>query len=69
MPLAFFGLYSVFCFWAIFMDGAERLDGWQSFFLFGWFASSLTPQELKFYVGISWVASFVILLFSVFGGI
>ena len=68
MSFLFFGVYSVFCFWVIFMDGAETVEGWQSFFLFGWFAAALTPQELRFYVGISWLASCVVLLFSVFGG-
>jgi hypothetical protein len=60
--------YSVFCFWVIFMDGADVLEGWKSFFIFSWFAASLTAQELKFYVGISWIVSLVILLFNQFGG-
>ena len=49
--------YSAFCYWIIFMDGAETIEGWTSFFLFGWLAAALTPSELKFYVGISWLAS------------
>jgi hypothetical protein len=56
--LSFLG-YSVLCFWIIFRDGADVLEGWSSFFLFGWFAASLTPDQLKFYVGISWIASLV----------
>jgi len=63
-----FLLYSAFCFWVIFMDGAEVLEGWKSFFLFGWFAASLTSQELKFYIGISWIASLAMLLFTSLGG-
>ena len=65
--LAFVG-YSVFCFWVIVLDGAEVLEGWKSFFLFDWFAASLNVTELKFYVGISWLASLVLLLFQLFSG-
>ena len=63
-----FVIYSAFCFWVIFMDGANTLEGWKSFFALGAFAASLTAQELKFYVGISWLASLALLLFTVFGG-
>ena len=61
-----FVLYSAFCFWVIFLDGADTLEGWKSFFLFDWFAAALTAQELKFYVGISWLVSLVFLLVTVF---
>lgn len=63
-----FALYSAFSFWVIFLDGAETLEGWKSFFIFDWFAASLTVQELKFYVGISWLASLAVLLFTAIGG-
>ena len=68
MILVPFLLYSVFCYWAIFMDGAETLEGWKSFFLFDWFAASLTAQELKFHIGISWLASLVGTLIILFSG-
>ena len=68
MEFLAFGVYSEFCFWVIFMDGADTIEGWKSFFLIDWFAASLTAQELKFYVGISWLASLAILLFLVFSG-
>ncbi len=68
MAILVFVLYSAFCYWVIFMDGADELEGWKSFFIFSWFAASLTAQELKFYVGISWIASLVILLFNTLGG-
>jgi len=58
--------YSVFCYWVIFRDGAEALEGWGAFALMGWFAASLTPSELKFYVGISWLAGLVMTLFFFF---
>ena len=68
MAFLSFAAYSVFCFWVIFLEGATVLEGWKSFFLFDWFAASLTAQELKFYVGISWIASLVFLLIATFGG-
>ena len=68
MTLLVFVLFSAFCFWAIFMDGAETLEGWKSFFVLDWFAASLTAQELKFYIGISWLASLAVLMFTVLGG-
>ena len=52
----------------IFRDGAEVLEGWGAFALLGWFAASLTPSELKFYVGISWVAGLVLTLVLHFSG-
>ena len=68
MAILGFLLYSAFCYWVIFMDGANELEGWKSLFIFSWFAASLTAQELKFYVGISWIASLAILLFTLLGG-
>lgn len=62
-----FLIYSAFCFWVIFLDGAETLEGWGAFALFGLFAASLTPSELKFYVGISWLVSLVFALMALFG--
>lgn len=50
-----FLVYSAFCYWVIVLDGAEDIEGWKSFLLLGWFAAALTPRELKFYVGISWL--------------
>ena len=68
MLVVSFLLYSAFCFWVVFMDGADILEGWKSYFAFGWFAAMLNAQELRFYVGISWFASLVMLLISLFGG-
>lgn len=68
MAFLVFGLYTAFCFWVVFMDGADTLEGWKSFFLFDWFAASLSAQELRFYVGISWLASLAALLFATQGG-
>ena len=63
-----FLVYSAFCYWVIVLDGAETLEGWGAFAFFGLFAASLTPSELKFYVGISWVASLLLSLFFFFSG-
>ncbi|WP_282278050.1 hypothetical protein [Stenotrophomonas sp. PS02297] len=68
MAFLVFGLYTAFCFWVVFMDGVDTLEGWKSFFLFDWFAASLSAQELRFYVGISWLASLAALLFATLGG-
>lgn len=68
MTFLSFAAYSAFCYWVIFLEGATVLEGWKSFFLFDWFAASLTAQELKFYVGISWIGSLVLLLVATFGG-
>ena len=68
MELLFFAGYSVFCYWAIFLDGVETLEGWKSWILLGWFAAMLSAEQLKFYIGISWLAALAVLLFRLFGG-
>ena len=68
MSVILFLVYSVFCFWVVFLEGAEVLEGWGAFAVFGLFAASLTPTELKFYVGISWIAGLVMLLVTLFSG-
>jgi hypothetical protein len=61
-----FLVYSIFCYWVVFMDGADVLEGWKSFFLLGWFAASLTTSELRFYVGLSWMLSLVVTMIGLF---
>jgi hypothetical protein len=68
ISVVMFLAYSVFCFWVIFLEGAEVLEGWGAFALMGWFAATLTPRELKFYVGISWIAGLVVALIALFSG-
>ncbi|WJI15822.1 hypothetical protein MWN52_00465 [Pseudoxanthomonas winnipegensis] len=68
MAILFFALYSVFSFWVVFLDGADTLEGWRALVTLDWFAWALTSRELRFYVGISWLASLAGLLFSLFGG-
>ena len=50
------------------MDGAEVLEGWKSWFLFGGFAAMLTAGQLRVYIGVSWFISLAVLLFRMFGG-
>ena len=68
ISLIVFLAYSAFCFWVIVLDGAEVLEGWGAFALFGLFAAALTPSELKFYVGISWIVGLVLMLITLFSG-
>ena len=58
--------YSAFAWWVVFSDGAEHLEGWKAVLFFGLFAPAWTPQEIRFYVGISWVVSVVVSLISIF---
>jgi hypothetical protein len=40
LDLVSFGSFSLLAFWIVFLDGAERLEGWGAFFVFNWFAAS-----------------------------
>ena len=68
LVLLSFLVYSTFCYWVVVMDGADRLEGWKSFFLLGWFAASLTAAELRFYVGVSWLVGLVMTLVHFLSG-
>ncbi len=63
-----FLLYSAFCVWVVFLNGADFLQRHKSLFILNWFAAALTTDELRFYVGVSWIACFVIFLFNRLGG-
>jgi hypothetical protein len=52
--------YSAFCWWVVFWDGAEILEGWKAAVLFDWAAFALTESELRFSVGISWFVAVVL---------
>lgn len=62
--IAFFIAYTVFCVWVILLDGAEKVEGWRSFFLIDTFAPAWTSQEIRFYCAISWISGLVILVVS-----
>lgn len=47
-------LHVVICFWILFMDGAEKLDGKSSTILF--FYPAMTARELRFYSVISLIS-------------
>lgn len=47
-------LFSVFCFWVIFRDGAERLEGWFAAVVFDLWAAVLSANLLRLYAGIIW---------------
>lgn len=59
MAVVLFLVHTLFCFWVVFRDGAEVIEGWRSFFLIDWFAATLTADQLRFYVGISWIAGLI----------
>ena len=55
-----FLVYSAFCWWVVFRDGAEILEGWKAAALFDWAAIALTASELRFGVGISWAVAVIL---------
>jgi hypothetical protein len=63
-----FLVYSVFCWWVVFWDGAEVLEGWKAGLLLGWFDALLTASELRVSVAISWLMALVIGLVTLFSG-
>jgi hypothetical protein len=52
--------YSAFCWWVVFWDGAEILEGWKAAVLFDWTAITLTASELRFGMVISWIVALVL---------
>jgi hypothetical protein len=61
-----FLIYSAFCWWVVFLDGAEILEGWKVSLVFDWAAGVLTASELRVGVAISWFAALIIGLVSYF---
>ena len=61
-----FLVYTALCWWVVFGDGAEVLEGWKAGLLYDWFAFALTASELRFSVAISWVAALAIGLIALF---
>ena len=56
-----FLVLSVFCFWVVFRDGAEVLEGWLAATVMDFFAGALTANYLKAYAAILWLVSFIAL--------
>ena len=67
MAILGFIAYSIFCWWMIFRDGAEVIEGWKSAIFVDLFAATLTARELRFYVGIGWVFGLLALLVVLVG--
>jgi len=61
-----FALYSAFCYWVIFKDGAEVIEGWKSAILVDFFAAFLDAKQLRVYVAITWLISLVSLAMYLF---
>ncbi len=60
MILLLFVAYSIFCWWVVFWDGAEVLEGWKAALLFDWAAATLTASELRIGTCISWLMMLVL---------
>ncbi|MBT8059423.1 MAG: hypothetical protein KJO33_07505 [Gammaproteobacteria bacterium] len=56
--------FSGFCYWMIFRDGAERLEGWLAAVSMDFFAAALSAGYLKAYTAISWFACVLVFLGS-----
>ena len=54
-PLVGFAAYTLFCWWAVFRDGAERLEGWGAWLAFGWLEAMLSAEMLRLYIAGSWL--------------
>ena len=60
--------YSIFCWWVVFWDGAEILEGWKAGVLFNWTSAALTASELRFGTVISWLMAVVFGSIAYFSG-
>jgi hypothetical protein len=60
--------YTAFCWWVVFWDGAEVLEGWKAGLLLDWFSAALTASELRVSVAISWLMALIIGLIALFSG-
>jgi len=60
--------YSAFCWWIVFWDGAEVLEGWKAALVFDWAAAALTASELRFGTVVSWLVALILGLITYFSG-
>jgi len=60
--------YTALCWWIVFWDGAEVLEGWRAGLLFDWTAAVLTAAELRFGAVISWLLALIFGLITYFSG-
>lgn len=40
---------AAFWLWILSFGGAEKIEGWKSFFIIGWFAALWTAEQLRLY--------------------
>jgi len=65
--LLLFLLSSIFYGWVLLGNGAKWLEGWQSWWLIGWFSLDWTAEQIRLYVLIIWIVEtiwFVVGLFQ-----
>lgn len=65
--LLLFLLSSIFYGWVLLGNGAKWLEGWQSWWLIGWFSLDWTVEQIRLYVLIIWIVEtiwFVVGLFQ-----
>ncbi len=48
-------IFTIFCYWVIFRDGAELIEGWLAALVVDPFAGVLSAACLRAYVGVIWV--------------
>lgn len=60
-PILGFLIHSVVCWWVVFRDGAEVIEGWRSVIFFDLWAWLLDAEQLRLYAVISWLAAAVML--------
>ncbi len=64
--LIFYLLVSLFNYWIVFWGGAQRIEGWLSFILVGWFAWDWKAEQIRFYVSIMWFVFTLLFIYGLF---
>lgn len=68
MYWVYFLAVTALCYWVIFRDGAEILEGWAAAVVFAPFAAILGANYLRAYAAIVWIVCLISVLRSVFVG-
>ena len=61
IPILSFLIFTAVCWWVVFRDGAEVIEGWRSVIFFDLWAWLLNAEQLRLYAVISWLAAAVTL--------
>lgn len=64
--IIYFVIISIFYKWLISWGGAERIEGWLSFIVIGWFALDWKAEQIKFFTIIMWLFFTMIFLYGLF---